>query len=93
MKIGHTLALANRKEEARKVIDQLQERGKQRYVPPYRYAFIYAGLGDRTRALEWLEKAYEERDVRMVFLKIERGWDGLRGDAHFQAIVKRLGLE
>jgi len=48
------------------------------------------GLGDKDRAFEWLEKAYEERAGRLVYLKVEHAFDPLRSDPRFGDLVRRL---
>jgi hypothetical protein len=48
------------------------------------------GLGDKDRAFEWLEKAYEERAGRLVYLKVLRAFDPLRSDPRFEDLVRRL---
>jgi hypothetical protein len=54
---------------------------------------IYNGLGDREAALLWLEKGYEQRDPRMVFLKVEPKWNNLRDDPRFQSLLQRVHLQ
>jgi len=56
-------------------------------------AIIYTGLEEKEQALAWLEKAYEDRDVRLVFLKVEPKWDVLRADERFISLIRRVGLE
>jgi hypothetical protein len=63
-----------------------------KFVPPYNLATVYLGLGDSEKTLEWLEKAYQERDVHMVFLNVEPKWDSLRGSPRFQSLLHRVGL-
>jgi len=53
---------------------------------------VYTGLGDQNEALSWLEKACEERDVRVTILKVDPRWDSLRSNSRFIAILKRVGL-
>ena len=53
---------------------------------------IYAGLGEKDPVFEWLEKGYEERDVRMAFLKIKPRWDTYRTDLRFASLLNRVGL-
>ena len=55
-------------------------------------AEVYAGLGNKTRALEWLEKAYEERSRSFSFLKVGPAWNSLREEPQFQDLVRRIGL-
>jgi DNA-binding winged helix-turn-helix (wHTH) protein/TolB-like protein/Tfp pilus assembly protein PilF len=90
--MGHTLAVSGKKGEAARVLDKLKSMSKQRYVPPYNIAIVYVGLGEKEQALAWLEKAYEDRDVRLVFLKVEPKWDALRADERFMDLIRRMGL-
>ena len=62
------------------------------YIPPYYFSLIYASLGDRDRALEWLEKEYQEGHYGVVNLKIDPHFDGLRSDPRFQDIVRRMNF-
>ena len=55
-------------------------------------ALVYAGLGDRERAFEWLEKAYDERSNRLAYLGREPGWTSLHPDPRFAALLSRIGL-
>ncbi len=65
---------------------------QNQYCGPYYMARRYARLGDRERAIAALEAAYEQRHHLMVFLKIERVFDGLRSDARFQDLVRRVNI-
>lgn len=58
--------------------------------PPYQIATIYAGLGDRDRAFEWLEKAFQERSPGLKFLKTEPMLDNLRADKRFDDLIHRV---
>lgn len=90
--IGYTYALMGRRAEAEKVLQELHALSSQKFVPPYNLATVYLGLGDSEKTLEWLEKAYQERDVHMVFLNVEPKWDSLHGSPHFQSLLRRVGL-
>ena len=90
--LGHALAVSGKSGEAQRVLDELKSMSKQRYVPPYNIAILYAGLGEKEQAIAWLEKGYEDRDVRLVFLKVEPKWDALRADQRFIDIIRRMGL-
>lgn len=91
--IGYILAVSGKHEEARAVLKELKRRSAERYVPPYTIALVYNGLGERDATLDWLEKAFEQRDVRMTFLKVDPKWDNLRSEARFIALVKRMRFE
>ncbi len=63
----------------------------RRYVPPSEFARAYAALGQRDLELQWLERAYRERD-QMEQLQVSPYYDALRSDPRFQRLVKRVGL-
>jgi DNA-binding winged helix-turn-helix (wHTH) protein/TolB-like protein/Tfp pilus assembly protein PilF len=84
------LAKAGRTAEARSWLDTLLKLSDQRYIPPYNIALAYLGLGDREKALDYLEKAFASKDVRMVFLNVEPKWKYLRSEPRFADLVKRM---
>jgi TolB-like protein/Tfp pilus assembly protein PilF len=90
--LAHGYAVTGQGAEARKLLGELNELSKQRYVPSYNIAEVYAGLGERDRAFEWLEKALVERTDLLIWLKVDPVWDGLRPDARFQNLLRRIGL-
>ena len=90
--LGYGYAIGGRKAEAQKVLDQLRERSKQKYVPAWTVADIYLGLGEKDQALTWLDKAYEERVQWLIWLKVEPLFDGLRSDPRFADLLRRVGL-
>jgi DNA-binding winged helix-turn-helix (wHTH) protein/TolB-like protein/Flp pilus assembly protein TadD len=90
--LGHAYAVAGRHAEARKVIDQLEQLSKRKYVPPYFIAVIYAGLGERDKMFAWLESAYQERHPFMTFIGVEPMFDPVRSDPRFIDLVRRIGL-
>jgi serine/threonine-protein kinase len=89
---GHAYAVAGRRGEAVKVLRRLEELSKQRYVSAYDIALIHVGLGDKERAMQWLERAYDERSDGLVFLKVDPRLDRLRPDPRFVNLVRRVGL-
>jgi TolB-like protein/Tfp pilus assembly protein PilF/tRNA A-37 threonylcarbamoyl transferase component Bud32 len=90
--LGYIYARAGRSKDAHRVITELTNRSAREYVTPYALALVHAGLGENGRALEWLERAGEERSPRLVFLSVEPAFDGLREDPRFAAIRRKLGL-
>jgi len=90
--IGHAYAKAGRREEALRMIDELQHSTGERHVSPFHFALIYAGLGENGRAIEMLNQAVEERAERLVWLKADPRFDGLRKDPRFNEILKRIGF-
>ena len=74
------------------ILSELQEASKRAYVPPWAIAYVYTGLGDRGRAIEWLEKAYQERSTSEIFLVADPGFDPLRSDPRFKALLRHMNL-
>jgi TolB-like protein/Flp pilus assembly protein TadD len=89
---AYTLARAGRSREARDVLHTLEAVSRQRYVPPYAFALIHAGLGERDAVFEWLERAYAARDVHLIFLTVDPKWDSYRADARFIELLARCGF-
>jgi serine/threonine protein kinase/Tfp pilus assembly protein PilF len=90
--LGYAYAKAGRKDEARKVLADLKEQSKTRYVPPYWIALIYTGLNEKDDAFAWLEKAYQDREYWLVWLKTDPKLDSLRSDARFADLMRRIGF-
>ncbi|PYQ13960.1 MAG: hypothetical protein DMF80_13915 [Acidobacteria bacterium] len=89
---GHLLAKLGRVDEARDVLRTLEAVSRDRYVPPYALAFVHAGLGERDAVFEWLDRAYEARDVHLIFLPVDPEWDPYRADPRFEALLARCGF-
>ena len=89
--LSTTFVNAGKPEEARAILDQLLLRSKSRFVPPYHIAMVYNNLGDKERALYWLEKAYDIRDAKMAYLKT-MPWKNVENDPRFQDILRRVGF-
>ncbi|MGH9861972.1 MAG: protein kinase domain-containing protein [Candidatus Acidiferrales bacterium] len=90
--LANAYGVAGQREMALKVLGDLNKLAQRRYVSPYDFALVYAGLGDKEKALDWLEKAYEERDDRLPNLQVHPRLDSLRSEPRFRRLVDRLGL-
>ncbi|HEV7799159.1 MAG TPA: winged helix-turn-helix domain-containing protein [Pyrinomonadaceae bacterium] len=94
--LGHAYAASGKTAEARQVLSDLHDLsealGTKRYVSPYTIAAIHTGLGDKDQAFKWLERAYEERDVWLMNLKVDPVFAKLRSDKRFQDLLTRAGL-
>jgi len=89
---GHALALSGDTAGARRALADLQRLAKSRYVSALYFAGIYTGLGEKSMALDWLDKAYKERNDRLVYLNVDPMADPLRSEPRFQDLMKRLHL-
>lgn len=90
--VGRVYAESGRKKQAVKVLAEMTEISKHEHVAPYPMATLYAALGEKGRAFEWLEKVYQERSYYVVFLNVDPALDGLREDPRFAELLRRIGL-
>jgi TolB-like protein/Tfp pilus assembly protein PilF len=89
--LGHVYGTIGRKDEATKLLGQIQEIGKSRYVDPYYFAIIHLGLGDREAALGALEKSFEELNGNTLeYIRTDPFLDPLRGDPRFEALAEKI---
>jgi len=91
--LAHAYAVIGRRGEAKKILHDLERKSKSVYVSPYAIATVYAGLGEKDRAFEFLEKAYLVRCLELSSsLKVDLRVDNLRSDLRFQKLLRRIGL-
>jgi TolB-like protein/DNA-binding winged helix-turn-helix (wHTH) protein/Tfp pilus assembly protein PilF len=90
--LGLAYGLAGRKAEATKILNELLELSKTRYVTPAAFVNVYIGLGDKDQVFVWLEKAYAERSNYIAYLKVFPMLDSIRSDRRFGNLVGRVGL-
>jgi TolB-like protein/Flp pilus assembly protein TadD len=91
--LAHAYAAIGRRAEAGKILRDLKQKSKSVYVSPYVIATIYAGLGEKDKAFEFLEKAFQERSLEISWhIKADLRIDNLRSDPRFQNLLRRIGL-
>jgi len=90
--LAQTLATAGRKKEAIQLLDELTQLAKQKYVAPCFFAGIHLGLGESDRAIECLEKSFDEHSHWLIYLHIDPSMDALRPDPRYQDLLRRIGL-
>jgi TolB-like protein/Tfp pilus assembly protein PilF len=92
--LGMAYALAGRRSEAVKIIEGLKRNRTQWYARPQMIAAIYAALGDKDGVIRWIEKGCEEHDDWVVWSRVypALGFESLRSDPRFQALLRRIGL-
>src|SRR5258706_5104187 len=74
------------------ILAEFEQTSKRAYVGPLKFACTYAAAGDKSRALDQLERAYEERDGMLAFIKTWPSLDPLRSEPRFKAMLSKLGL-
>jgi TolB-like protein/DNA-binding winged helix-turn-helix (wHTH) protein/Flp pilus assembly protein TadD len=90
--LGYLYAVAGRRAEALTTLAELQQLAKQQYVPPYHFAWIYTGLGDKDKAIALLQQVYAEHTQHVVDFKTVPMFDSLRSDQRFQQLIQKVGL-
>jgi serine/threonine-protein kinase len=88
----NALAKLGRHPEAEALLNELLDRSRHRYVPPYDLALAYIGLDDADTALGWLEQGFVQRDPKMTFLSVESRWDTIRTRPEFVDLLRRMNL-
>ena len=84
---------AGRRDDALRVLAELKERQNAGYVPAGAFVLAYSGLADREQTLIWLEQAYKEQSLIMLFLKVHPVFDSVRDDPRFKDLLRRVGLD
>jgi len=90
--LAHSYGKAGRTKEALQILDDLTKLAERKYVASHFFAEIQIGLGENDRALEYLEKSYEEHSHWLIYLHIDPSMDNLRNDPRFQDLLRRVGL-
>lgn len=88
--LGQAQAKMGNRDEALKILRQLQETAKRRYVADYDFALLYLALGDKTQALDWLEKTYQDHSEDIALVRFDPFLDPLRGEPRFEKLVARM---
>jgi serine/threonine-protein kinase len=90
--MAYTYAVSGNKDQARKILKKLEKRSVQEHIPPMRFAVMHLGLGEKDQVFEWLERAREELDIFMIYVKISPFFDSVRNEPKFQEFLQRVGL-
>jgi serine/threonine-protein kinase len=88
--LGHVYAMQGKRQEVRRLLDQLDEESKRSYVSPYHAAVLHAGLGEKDKAFEDLDRAARERSTMLVYLKADPRLELLRSDPRFEELLRRV---
>lgn len=90
--LGYAYGMSGRKIEAEKILHELEAFGKQRPILPFNFIRVYIGLNDKKKAMEWMEKNFEERQYALIILGVEPAYDSLRDELRFQEMLRELKL-
>ncbi len=92
MRLGHVYAVSGNKEQALRLLHELENPPKGRYVSPSYLAVLHAALGDKDRAFNWLGRAMDERTSWLLVVGVDPAFDPLRADSRFQDVLRRIDL-
>jgi eukaryotic-like serine/threonine-protein kinase len=90
--LGHSYAVSGRRAEARAVLKELDEKYARREAVGQDQAGVYAGLGEKDQAFEWLERDFEQRSGQLPFITYWFSFEVLRSDPRYTDLVRRMGL-
>jgi tetratricopeptide (TPR) repeat protein len=88
-----TYAKMGRREDARRILEQLIEKSRQQYVAGEKIATVYAALGEKDEAFRWLERALDEHSASMAGVASSPEFRPLRSDPRFADLLRRLGID
>jgi DNA-binding winged helix-turn-helix (wHTH) protein/TolB-like protein/Flp pilus assembly protein TadD len=92
LELAYVYARINRQAEAQAILDRLKKGSKENQNDPMQMCYLYAALGQKDRAFEWLERAYDEPNSSLIWVAVEPRLDNLRSDPRFAAVQRRIGL-
>ena len=90
--LGYLYGKARDKGEAQIILDDFLDRAKRGHFSPYLIAIVYYGLGEKDKVFEWLDKAYETRDITQTWLKAFPPFTDLYSDSRWAEVLKKRGL-
>ena len=90
--LARAYAAAGKRAEAKEILSQPSRESSLQYVSPFYVATVYVGLGENDAALDWLERAYQDRSNGLIFLNVDPELDGVRSSARFQSLQREMGL-
>jgi tetratricopeptide (TPR) repeat protein len=89
--LGQAYARSGQSDDAKKILARLNEEAKSRYVAAYGLAVVFLGLGDKSRAMDELDRAYRENDGNDIYnVRVDPLLDDLRGDPRFEALAEKI---
>ena len=91
--MGAAYGLAGRRADAERILHELDDISKTRYVSPMNRALVFIGMKEFAQALDWLERAYEERAQLLSELGAEPAFDPIRTEPRFVDLLRRVGLK
>ena len=90
--LGYTLGTMGEKSAAEKILREMEEKSRRRYVSPIHFAIVHMGLGHNEQAMEWLERTYQVRSHWLMSIPVDYRFDALHNEPRFQALLRKMNL-
>jgi tetratricopeptide (TPR) repeat protein len=91
--LGYAYATSGNRPKAEEMLLELEQMAERQYVNSTAFADIHLGLGEKEKALDWLEIAYENQESACWYLKVDPIYDSVRNEPRFQALVRNVFRE
>jgi adenylate cyclase len=88
--LGYAYAISGDRPKAEQMLRELEEMAKRQYVNTTAFASIYLGLGEKEKALDWLDKSYQDQESACWYLTVDPIYDSVRNEPRFQALVEKI---
>src|SRR6266581_981998 len=88
--LGYAYAISGDRPKAEQILRELEQMAKRQYVSTTAFADIHLGLGEKEKALDWLEKSYQNQESACWYLKVDPIYDSVRSEPRFQALVEKI---
>jgi adenylate cyclase len=90
--LGYACAVSGDRRKAEQILLELEDLTRQRYVSPAIRASVYLGLGENNKALDWLEKGYQDRDPSLWWISGDQLYDSVRNEPRFKALLQKVDM-
>jgi TolB-like protein len=91
--LGHAYGVAGKKSSSKEILSRMEELSRRSYVASYDWAVLHAGFAEKEAALQRLKQAVDEREPRVIWLKLEPAFESVRKENRFQDLIRRLELD
>ena len=88
--LGYAYAISGDRPKAEEMLRELEEMAKRQYVNSTAFADIHLGLGEKEKALDWLDRSYQDQESACWYLKVDPIYDSVRNEPRFQVLVQKV---
>jgi TolB-like protein/Tfp pilus assembly protein PilF len=91
--LGYAYAISGERSKAEQILRELEQMAKRQYVSTTAFADIHLGLGEKEKALDWLDKSYQDQESACWYLNVDPIYDSVRNEPRFQSLVEKVFRE